>query len=104
MSNSMRIILSIKYDYVRVLTNSISLQTLTGQFQLIGANSSASHQSSMPSAYKDNELYIKVIVATRSVLPVVLNELLSDDNPKHILIRVCCRILNSAVTMWKASG
>lgn len=74
-------------------------------FQQKGATTEADSQNSALTAYKDNELYIKeVIAAAKSVLQVFVDDILPDDNQKHMPIRVYCRILSSAAMIWKVSG
>lgn len=98
----MRAILAIEYGYVRLSANIIALQALAEKCEQIAKCANVDVQAAILTAYHDNEKNVnEVIHAAQSVLVVALDELLPENNLKFMPVRVYCRILNSAVALWK---
>ncbi|RQM04676.1 hypothetical protein DH86_00003920 [Scytalidium sp. 3C] len=84
---------------------SSTARPLTERYQKIGVDSDADTRASMWKVHKDNEIYIKeVIIAMKTTLQVVVDEIIPHGNLMHLPVRTYYRILNCAVTIWKVDS
>ena len=102
MSKLMRSILVIEYEYVRVYVNCVALQAVIERCAQNVDDSGAVSREAMLSIYTGNERYIKeVIAASRSILHTVVDDLLPDENLKHVPVRTYTRVLAGAMFLLK---
>ncbi len=104
-SKPMRSILAIEYGYVRVYINSVALQAIVEYCDRSAADAAAMPVSAMLNPYEGNKEYFKeVVVAARSILQTVVEDLLPDNHLKHVPIRTYSRILAGAMFCLKVGA
>ncbi|KAG8530479.1 uncharacterized protein KY384_004982 [Bacidia gigantensis] len=107
-----KILLSIEVQYFRTFANGLALQAkieqyvagkATGDSHIAGPQSPESSTSSDFSNFStQNERYIReVIEASRQVLLHVVDDLLPNDNLKHVPVRAYFRIVSAAMFLLK---
>ncbi|KMP08999.1 hypothetical protein CISG_04083 [Coccidioides immitis RMSCC 3703] len=122
MSQDMRLILTIEYEYTRLYVNCLALQAVVdrwttmsnegssnmGQTQSSGAATGQNSNSGtvplrvLMDQYEVNEPYIQEVVdASRKILQTVLEGLVPGDRLKHAPVRTFFRILSGMIFILK---
>lgn len=98
----MRSILAIEYCYVRVYINSVALQAVVEHVNQNIDSGTSVPLTTMLNPFEGNQQYfMEVVTAARSVLQIVVDDLLIDNHLKHIPIRTYSRILAGAMFCLK---
>ncbi|KAL1952798.1 hypothetical protein VTO42DRAFT_4242 [Malbranchea cinnamomea] len=103
LSKPMRSILNIEFAYVRVYINSVALQAVVEHCTRSSTDGSMMPVSTMLNPYEGNqEYFMEVVTAARSLLQTVVEELIPEDRLKHVPIRTYSRILAGAMFCLKS--
>lgn len=103
----MRSILSIEYEYVRLYVYSIVLQAVIKRHKEKGSprktNLKGDSEDRQDSDELYDSLYLKYLTdATRSLLRIVVEELMSEGHLLNLPVRTYSRILAAALYLLKA--
>ncbi|QSS57949.1 C6 transcription factor [Histoplasma capsulatum] len=103
LSKPMRAILSIEYGYVRVSINSVALQAIIEHRNRVTSDGTDMRVSSVLNTSEGNsEYFMEVVLAARSILQTVVDDLVPNDHLRHVPIRTYSRILAGAMFCLKA--
>lgn len=98
----MRAILSIEYGYVRVSINSVALQAIIEHRSRVTSDGTDMRVSSVLNTSEGNsEYFMEVVLAARSILQTVVDDLVPNDHLRHVPIRTYSRILAGAMFCLK---
>lgn len=98
----MRAILSIEYGYVRVSINSVALQAIIEHRNRVTSDGTDMRVSSVLNTSEGNsEYFMEVVLAARSILQTVVDDLVPNDHLRHVPIRTYSRILAGAMFCLK---
>ncbi|KAH0827674.1 hypothetical protein FOPE_00091 [Fonsecaea pedrosoi] len=100
LSRQMRLILSIEFNYIQLCIFSLSLQAMMLRKCRTGANESRLDYDSLQTPSTTDEEHLgRTARAARSIVSVVVDDLLPDGDVKHIPVRSYSRILGAALVL-----
>ncbi|KIW22219.1 uncharacterized protein PV07_12129 [Cladophialophora immunda] len=99
LSRQMRLILSIEFNYIQLCIFSLSLQALMLRKCQTVSDEPRSDNGKRQNFNLDEEHLSRTAKAARSIVSVVVDDLLPDDDVKHIPVRSYSRILGAALVL-----
>ncbi|OAP55556.1 hypothetical protein AYL99_10529 [Fonsecaea erecta] len=97
LSRQMRLILSIEFNYIQLCIFSLSLQAM--MLRRCQTVATEADNGSFQASSSDEENLSRTARAARSIVSVVVDDLLPDGDVKHIPVRSYSRILGAALVL-----